>query len=113
MFKDLTRREFVKTASMAALAMAIPAEIFASPVKADLVVYGKIFTAENNKIVEAFAVKDGKFVYVGDKKRCQSLYRLQHRSYRPQRQRFGYAFVRKRSRALFDRARHSESRNDD
>ena len=35
---------------------------------ADLVVYGKIFTSEgNNKIVEAFAVKDGKFVYVGDK----------------------------------------------
>ncbi len=67
MLKDLTRREFVKTASMAALAMAIPTELFASPVKADLVVYGKIFTAENNKIVEAFAVKDGKFVYVGDK----------------------------------------------
>lgn len=35
---------------------------------ADLVVYGKIFTSENNKIVEAFAVKDGKYVYVGDKK---------------------------------------------
>ena len=35
---------------------------------ADLVVYGKIFTSEDNKIVEAFAVKDGKFVYVGDKK---------------------------------------------
>ena len=34
---------------------------------ADLVVYGKIFTAENNQIVEAFAVKDGKYVYVGDK----------------------------------------------
>ena len=34
---------------------------------ADLVVYGKIFTSENNQIVEAFAVKDGKFVYVGDK----------------------------------------------
>ena len=68
MLKDLTRREFVKTASMAALAMAIPTELFASPVKADLVVYGKIFTSENNKIVEAFAVKDGKFVYVGDKR---------------------------------------------
>ena len=39
------------------------------PVKdgADLVVYGKIFTSEDNKIVEAFAVKDGKYVYVGDK----------------------------------------------
>lgn len=35
--------------------------------EADLVVYGKIFTSENNKIVESFAVKDGKYVYVGDK----------------------------------------------
>jgi len=36
--------------------------------KADLVVCGKIFTSEDNQIVEAFAVKDGKFIYVGDKK---------------------------------------------
>lgn len=36
--------------------------------EADLVVYGKIFTSEADKIVEAFAVKDGKYVYVGDKK---------------------------------------------
>ena len=34
---------------------------------ADLVVYGKIYTAEDNKVVEAFAVKDGKYIYVGDK----------------------------------------------
>lgn len=34
---------------------------------ADLVVYGKIFTADSNKVVEAFAVKDGKYIYVGDK----------------------------------------------
>ncbi len=34
---------------------------------ADLVVYGKIFTADSSKVVEAFAVKDGKYVYVGDK----------------------------------------------
>ena len=34
---------------------------------ADLVVYGKIFTAENAQLVEAFAVKDGKYVYVGDR----------------------------------------------
>ena len=34
---------------------------------ADIVVYGKIFTSEGNQIVEAFAVKDGKFIYVGDK----------------------------------------------
>ena len=34
---------------------------------ADLVVYGKIFTSEDNQVVEAFAVKDGKYVYVGGK----------------------------------------------
>lgn len=34
---------------------------------ADLMVYGKIFTSEGGQIVEAFAVKDGKYVYVGDK----------------------------------------------
>ena len=39
---------------------------------ADLVVYGKIFTSENGRIVEAFAVKDGKYVYVGDKKGAEA-----------------------------------------
>ena len=39
---------------------------------ADLVVYGKIFTSESNQIVEAFAVKDGKYVYVGDKKGAEA-----------------------------------------
>ena len=39
---------------------------------ADLVVYGKIFTSEGNKIVEAFAVKDGKYVYAGDKKGAEA-----------------------------------------
>ena len=34
---------------------------------ADLVVYGKIYTSEDNGIVEVIAVKDGKYVYVGDK----------------------------------------------
>lgn len=35
---------------------------------ADMVVYGKIFTSEKqDTIVEAFAVKDGKYVYVGSK----------------------------------------------
>ena len=34
---------------------------------ADLVVYGKIFTSEGSQVVEAFAVKDGKYIYVGDK----------------------------------------------
>ena len=46
-----TRREFIKTASMAALAMAVPVDVFAAT-EADLVVYGKIFTSENNRIVE-------------------------------------------------------------
>ncbi len=39
---------------------------------ADLVVYGKIFTSEGNEIVEAFAVKDGKYVYVGDRKGAEA-----------------------------------------
>ena len=34
---------------------------------ADLVIYGKIFTSENNQKVEAFAVKNGKYIYVGDR----------------------------------------------
>ena len=43
-------------------------EVFAaSRGAADLVVYGKIFTSEGNRLVEAFAVKDGKFIYVGNK----------------------------------------------
>ena len=40
---------------------------------ADLVVYGKIFTSEdNNKMAEAFAVKDGKYVYVGDRQGAEA-----------------------------------------
>ena len=39
---------------------------------ADLVVYGKIFTSEGNQIVEAFAVKDGKYVYAGDRKNAEA-----------------------------------------
>ncbi len=70
---NLTRREFIKTASLAALAIAVPAEVFAADkTKADLVVYGKIFTSEGNRIVEAFAVKDSKFIYVGEKKGAQA-----------------------------------------
>ena len=36
---------------------------------ADLIVYGTIYTAEeeNDRLVEAFAVKDGRYIYVGDK----------------------------------------------
>ncbi len=35
---------------------------------ADLVVYGKVYTANaNDRYADAFAVKDGKYIYVGDK----------------------------------------------
>ena len=34
---------------------------------ADTVVYGTVYTAEDNDTVEAFAIKDNKFIYVGDK----------------------------------------------
>ena len=39
---------------------------------ADLVVYGKIFTSENNQVAESFAVKNGKYVYVGDRKEAEA-----------------------------------------
>ena len=55
---------------MAVLAVIFGMEMFTgckSNNSADLVVYGKIYTAEGNQIVEAFAVKDGKYIYVGDK----------------------------------------------
>ena len=39
---------------------------------ADLVVYGKIFTSEGGRIVEAFAVKDDRYVYTGDKKGAEA-----------------------------------------
>lgn len=72
---------------------------------ADLVVYGKIFTSEDNKIVEAFAVKDGKYIYVGDKAGVEAFIdKGKTGSYRLHRQRFGYAYLRQRSRALFDRS---------
>ena len=42
-------------------------------IKADLVVLGKIFTSEENRIVEALAIKDGKYIYVGDSKGVKEL----------------------------------------
>ena len=44
----------------------------ASCQSADLVVYGKIFTSEDNQLAEAFAVKDGKYIYVGDRKGAEA-----------------------------------------
>lgn len=64
----LNRRKFIKNAALGILAVNFfPGTIFAAGTKADLVVCGKIFTAENNQLVEAFAVKNGKFIYVGNK----------------------------------------------
>ena len=39
---------------------------------ADLVVYGKIYTSKDGQVAEAFAAKDGKYVYVGDKAGAQA-----------------------------------------
>ena len=79
MFKGLTRRDFIKTTSLATLGFMVAGcggnantSSDGGDKSADLVVYGKIFTSEDNKIVEAFAVKDGKFVYVGDKKGAEA-----------------------------------------
>ena len=75
MRQNLTRREFVKNAALGVVALGLlPYEnVFAAgKTGADLVVYGKIFTSEGNQLAEAFAVKDGKYVYVGDKKGAEA-----------------------------------------
>ena len=65
MFKSLTRREFIKTASLAALSMAIPAEVFASP--AETVIYGNFYTVDAKKPkAQAVAIANGVYTYVGD-----------------------------------------------
>ena len=64
----INRRNFIKNAALGILAVNFfPETIFAAGTKADLVVFGKIFTSENNQLAEAFAVKDGKFIFVGKK----------------------------------------------
>ena len=72
MFKRLPRSNFIKIALLATLGFFVAVfggnESSADTLtNADLVVYGKIFTSENDRIAEAFAVKDGKYVYVGDR----------------------------------------------
>ncbi len=67
---NIISRAFKLTA-LAALAVLAACAVCSADdvVPADLVVYGKIFTSEgDNQLVEAFAVKDGKYIYVGDKK---------------------------------------------
>lgn len=71
MFKSLPLREFIKTASLAALSMAIPAEVFASP--AETVIYGNFYTVDAKKPkAQAVAISDGIFIYVGDESGVKS-----------------------------------------
>ncbi len=42
-------------------------------IKAELVVLGKIFTSEENNLAEALAIKDGKYIYVGDRNGVKEL----------------------------------------
>ena len=55
-----------------AVLAAVSFAVCSSAEEADLVVYGKIFTSEGNRIAEAFAVKDGRYVYVGDRKGAEA-----------------------------------------
>ena len=79
---------------------------------ADIVVYGKIFTSEGNQIVEAFAVKDGKFIYVGDKAGANAFIedgKTEIIDYTGKGSR--NARLRQRSRSLFFRSWCSQSRH--
>ncbi|MBQ7733878.1 MAG: amidohydrolase family protein [Synergistaceae bacterium] len=62
----------VRTLLLAALVV-VSFAACTSAEEADLVVYGKIFTSESEgNIIEAFAVKDGKYIYAGDKKGAEA-----------------------------------------
>ncbi len=67
LFKRMKRKSIVALAAMSAL-LAFSTCSAAAPEAADLVVYGKVYTANvNDRYADAFAVKDGKYVYVGNK----------------------------------------------
>lgn len=56
--------------ALAFIFVVIPISVFAQ--KADMVVFGKIYTANNNDdVVEAMAIKDGKYLFVGDRKKAR------------------------------------------
>lgn len=65
----IQRSIFLSTLFVAITAtFSLPFASCSKGVDADTVVYGKIFTSEKqDSLVEAFAVKDGKYVYVGDR----------------------------------------------
>ena len=73
--KELTRRNFIKYAGVGCAGVALTglagcssgSSTSSSSTVADTVVYGKVYTSNaNGDYAQAFAVKDGKFVYVGD-----------------------------------------------
>lgn len=61
----MLRKYFVVCMSAVALACCLSA-CSSQKDHADMVVYGKVFTSESEELAEAFAVKDGKYVFVGD-----------------------------------------------
>ena len=75
MTSNISRRDFIKVAGVGAGAIALAGltgcssnsdGTASSENAADTVVYGKVYTSNSNQeYVQAFAVKDGKYVYVG------------------------------------------------
>ncbi len=72
MFQNLTRREFIKISSLAALGFVVAdcgdnkAATGGNGKPVDIVIYGNFYTVDKkNPKAEAVAIKDGKFVYVG------------------------------------------------
>ena len=71
----LKKRKYKGIAAMAAMStfLAFSTCSAAAPEAADFVVYGKVYTANaNGRYADAFAVKNGKYVYVGNKNGAQS-----------------------------------------
>ncbi len=76
----ISRRNFIKRATAVCLSSCMALAGFtgcsggsSSSAAADTVVYGKIYTSNANRdYAEAFAVKDGKYVYVGDEEGVKS-----------------------------------------
>ena len=67
-FKKMKRKSVSAMAAVSAMLVFSTCSAAAPNDAADLVVYGKVYTANaNDRYADAFAVKDGKYVYVGNK----------------------------------------------
>ncbi len=67
-FKKMKRKSIGAMAAVSAMLVFSTCSAAAPNDAADLVVYGKVYTANaNDRYADAFAVKDGKYVYVGNK----------------------------------------------